>query len=95
MILEELHHAQTVDFLVLVQGNELKFFRVFGYISEGTFYGVEVVGPDGGVLPGSAEGVMQFFLGSDESFVGFIVKGDISEDSSCDEGTNLFDLSGR
>lgn len=35
---------------------------------------------------------MQFLLSCDECFVGFFIEGDIPEDGSCDEGSDLFNL---
>lgn len=54
--------------------------------------GIDVVGTDRCIFSGSAKGVMQFLLSSNESFIGFVVETYVSEDSGCHEGTDLFDL---
>lgn len=46
---------------------------------------------DRGVLSVSAEGGVKFLLSSDEGFVSFVIKLDVSEDGSYDEGPDLFD----
>jgi hypothetical protein len=50
------------------------------------------MGTNGGVFPCSAEGIVQFLLGSNEGLVRLLVEGDISKDGSCDEGPDLLDL---
>lgn len=38
---------------------------------------------------------MKLLLSSDESFIGFIIESYVSEDSSCHEGANLFNLNNQ
>lgn len=93
VVLQQLHHAQAVHLCLLVQRNELEVFRVLGHVLEGPLDSIEVVGSNRGVLPGSAEGVMQLLLGSNEGLVGLFSEGDVPEDGSSDKGPDLLHLS--
>lgn len=44
MILERFHHSKSVNFLVLIQGDEFESSGVFGYILERPLNGVQIMG---------------------------------------------------
>jgi len=92
VVLEELHHPQPIHLFLLVQGDKLKLLRVLGYISERTFYCVQVVGSNGGVFPCPAKSIMKLLLCCDEGLICFLVKRHISEDGCSYKGPDLLYL---
>lgn len=76
----------------MVQGDELEVPWVPSHVLEGTLNAVQVVSPNRSVFTSSAEGVVEFFLGSDEGLVGLFVEANVAEDGGCDEGADLLDL---
>lgn len=93
VVFEQFHHAQAVDLCLLIQWNKFKIFRILSHVLERPLNSIEVVGSNGRVLSGSAEGIMQFLLGSNKGLVGLFIEGDVPEDSSCDERPDLLHLS--
>lgn len=93
MLLEQLHHPQPAHLLFVVEGHKLELSRVLGDIFEGSLDGIEIMCANGGIFPGSAEGVMQLLLGSDEGLVCLVGEGNVSQNSRSNERTDLFHLS--
>lgn len=79
-LLEDLHHLVTIHRLGLEEGHEVDVLGVYCLIVERRGKGIQVVGSDGGILPVSAESVMQLLLEIEEGTHGSAVEVDVSED---------------
>lgn len=82
----------TIYFCFLVQRNKREILGILGDVAEGTRDGIKIMSTNGSIFSCSAKSVMQFLLSSNECFVCLIIEGDVTQDSSSDEWTDLFDL---
>lgn len=92
MIFQKFNHSMSVNFLGLIERNKWKIFWVFSYIFEWAFNSIQIMCSNWCILSGSTESIMKLFLSCYKSFVSLLIKSYISQNSSCNEWSNLFYL---
>ncbi len=91
MIFKRLHHAQTVNFILLIQWNELEFCGSPCHILERSLNCIKIMSSDRCIFSVSTEGSMKLFLCSNERLISFIIELNIPQYSTYNERSDLLD----
>ena len=92
VVLQRFYHAMAIDFCFLVEGDESEGFWVQCSILERRLHFIVIVRAHGGILTGSAEGGMKFFLHTYECLISLIGELNIPQDGGDHVRPDLFDL---
>lgn len=92
MILVQCHKLMPIHLFRLVERHKPKRLGIPRLILKRPLNRIQIMRSDRHNGPIPAEAPMQFILEVDKSFVGLGREGDVSQDGTDDEGTDLLDL---
>ncbi len=92
MILKQFHHSQTIYLFLLIKRNKLKVFWIFSNVPKRTLNCIQIMSTNRCIFPGSTKSIMKLLLCSNKSFVGFLIKSNVSKDSSSNKWPDFFYL---